>query len=105
MFGSTDIPEHDNGWLDRALILFGILAALSPMHATAQSAVVSDSTFQDANWTLTQFCSDSATCAESADRYSRSQPISRVLLRRLRAMAVIPLGASLPMRSCHLPAD
>src|SRR5262249_36390818 len=37
----------------------------------------------------------------------RSQPISRVLLRRAwpRAMTVIHLGASLPPRSCHLPAD
>ena len=40
---------------------------------------------------------------------AQSQPISRVLLRRvctaLRAMTVIPLGASLPVRSSHLPAD
>ncbi len=39
---------------------------------------------------------------------SRSQPISRVLLRDARVarpMAVIHLGAALPRRSSHLPAD
>ena len=37
----------------------------------------------------------------------RSQPVSRVLLRRTRkcAMAVIPLGAASPPCSSHLPAD
>jgi hypothetical protein len=40
-------------------------------------------------------------------RISRSQPISRVLLRgaRTHPMAVIRLGVALPRRSSHLPAD
>src|SRR5450755_3628392 len=40
-------------------------------------------------------------------RISRSQPISRVLLRgaRTRPMTAIRLGVALPRRSSHLPAD
>ena len=55
MIGSKRIHERDERSLGRAVIVFGILAALTSMHAMAQTAVVSDSTFLNTDWTLSQF--------------------------------------------------
>lgn len=76
MIGSKTIPEHDKRWLGRAVIACGILAALTSMHATAQTAVVSDSTFLNANWTLSQFFIGNAGTVTGVQNLAIGNPAS-----------------------------
>ena len=49
-------------------------------------------------------CSASANARKHSRLENGSAPISRILLRHLRAMTVIPLGRTLPHASSYLPA-
>ena len=60
MINSIGNAGHKKRRLGSTMILFGVLAALTAVRAAAQTAVVSDSTFVNGNWALTQFFAGNA---------------------------------------------
>jgi hypothetical protein len=110
MIGSKGIPEHDKRWLGRAVIVFGILATLISMHATAQTAVVSDSMFLNADWTLSQFFIGNAGTVTAAQDLAIGNPApSRIVTDTVGAAPSpitesIVLGASIYTPFTYNPA-
>ena len=76
MIESKAIPEQDKPLLGRAVSVFGIVALLISTHATAQTAVVSDNTFLNANWSLTQFFVGNAGSVAAAQDLAVGNPAS-----------------------------